>query len=155
MRVVVSVETSRSVEALWAWWTDFGQAGDEFDVTHGVGVGRRRILLADPDHVCFEERLPFPGGGGPRLFLEDVRILRDARRLEVTGKGRPHWEDTWTFEATLAGGARVTRTMRIHSAALDRMGKAAEWVVRRFVQADVEHHVRQFEREVAPRAPAA
>ena len=135
MRFEVACDVAAPVERVWAWWTDFGKAGDEMRVTHGLGASRRRILEAAPDRVVFEDR----------SLLGTVRRtvrLQPGHRFLETGEGAQAFECAWRFDATDAGGTRVTRSMRVRAARA--LGPFARLVAR----ADLRHHCREAERDL-------
>lgn len=145
MRFEVSAETDAPLEEVWRWWIDYGHVGDEHRVHHGLGMpGKRRVLEAEGSRVVLAESLPLPFVGGLELSRREVRIDHDEHRLhERTLEGAP-FEAIWRFESTAVNGTRVHREV----VAEHGPGKFAPAAVARpLVQRDLEHHVREFEKE--------
>ncbi|HWH07704.1 MAG TPA: SRPBCC family protein [Candidatus Thermoplasmatota archaeon] len=135
MMFEVACEVAAPLEGVWAWWTDFGSPGDELRVSHGLGASRRRVLEAAPGRVVFEDRTPLG------TVRRTVRLQPGHRFLE-TGEGAQSFESEWRFEATPAGGTRVTRSMRVRAAAALRpAARLVTWM-------DLRHHCREAERDL-------
>ncbi len=139
------------VDEAWAWWTDYGEAGDEQNVTHGLGTSRRRILEKTGTHIVLEEDLPLPFGAHVPLVRHEVDIEAGARTIREHGT-RPHeYDSRWYFEPGSTGNeTRITRVMEIPAPALDELGPLAEDVVRRFITKDLEHHVGEMMADSRP-----
>ena len=135
MRFVVACDVAAPVDRVWAWWTDFGKAGDEQRVTHGLGASRRRILEASPGRVVFEDASAL---GTVRRTV----TLQEGHRFLETGEGGQTFESEWRFEPTPEGGTRVTRSMRVRAARV--FGSFARLVT----AADLRHHCRQAEKDL-------
>ena len=139
MRYEVEAEVAAPVDAVWAWWTDFGEPGATFRMKHGAGSSTRRILSREGDTVVFSD-MSLLGD-----IRRTVRIDHAARALHETGAEGQTFESTWRFEAAGPGRTRVVRAMRVRAAAV--FGPFSRWVTRQ----DLRYHCREAERELAPR----
>lgn len=124
------------LDAAWAWWTDFGEAGERFPMSHGFGPMQRRILSREGRVWVMEERGPLGIGLQSRRRVSAL----DAEHAIVEDFLKPAGlKSRWQFAAE-AGGTRVSRTLRV-SRRYEKMGR---WIAQR----DLEHHVRELERRV-------
>lgn len=135
MRFEASALVDAPVERVWAWWTDFGEAGASFRMSHGLGASTRRILEASAGVVVLEDKSLLG------TVRRTVRLL-DGRRLHEVGTGGQTFESEWRFEDAGGGRTRVTRTMRV------RGHKAFAPFARLVTNADLRHHCREAERDL-------
>lgn len=136
MRLAAEAEIAAPLDRVWAWWTDFGEAGASFRMRHGAGSSRRRILSNADGVVVLEDRSLLG------TLRRTVRILPD-HRLHEAAEGGQSFESEWSFRDAGGGRTRVVRTMRIRAHPFFKPVSA--WIVRQ----DLRHHCREAERELA------
>lgn len=147
MRVVASVVAPAPPDAVFEWWTDYGEPGERARVHHGLGASTREVLRREGDRLVLRDRF-----AGAHLD-HDVRVRASERRVDenyVGGVGLPY-RSTWRFEP--ADGGRATRITREFHASVPGPGFLEELgapAVRRALEKDMEAHVREFVSERRP-----
>lgn len=125
---------------VFAWWTDYGEAGHVERVGHGLGWSRREVLRRREDEVVLRETLPVLR---VPLVEHRVRIERDRRRLHESSEDA--FDAYWTFEEH-PDGTRVRREVEV-APRLARFTTAK--LTRVLMQRDLDHHARECERALA------
>lgn len=148
MRVTDSVIVRAPPQEVWAWWRDFGHAGDVARVSHGLAWSRRRVVERERDRVVWEEEVPLLPVRA-RLVRTTVTVTDEgARRLHETGEGLLRFEADWAF-APHERGTRVVRTVEVAPGWTRLVPRVlARWVM----GVDLRHHARACERDLR-RAP--
>lgn len=146
MRVTDSVVVDAPLESVWAWWSDFGRPGESFRVTHGLlGVSRRRVVETGPDFVVFDEEVPFLPA---RLRLVRRRVTMEpgeTPRLREQTEGAAAFDADWAFREH-ARGTLIVRSVDVGSLWTKLVPRGlARWLV----GADLRHHARRCERDLA------
>lgn len=127
------------LDAAWTWWTDFGDAGERFPMSHGFGPMQRRILSREGKTWVMEERGPLGIGLQSRRKVTVEDSTRSIVEEFLVPRGmRSRWWMTPDED-----GVRISRTLRVSS----RYAKVSRWVAQR----DLAFHVREMERALAPR----
>lgn len=139
MPIVVSVETHVPPDAAWAWWTDYGPVGSETLVDHGIAKTWRTIREREGDRIVMVERLAIPGR--PKALRRTVEVDDAHRRLVETS---PSFRATWTFEPTVDGGTRITRSLELTGVGRFSPPPLSRWAMAR----DLRTHVQAMEEEI-------
>lgn len=134
VRFEVSAQIDAPVDAVWAWWTDFGETGVPFRMKHGLGSSTRTIVARTGDTITFYDKSII---GNVR---RDVRVNHAERMLHEIGSEGQQFESTWRFEAMAPAQTRVTRTMRVR--AHPTLAAISQWITRK----DLEFHCRDASR---------
>lgn len=151
MRIETETVAHAPVGDVWRWWTDYGPAGTQTDVSHGGVKSRRRIVENSGTRVVLEEAMPLPGGKDVRLLRHEVDIREGERRLLERAEAPLPMEAEWTFEPT-ADGARtvIRRVTHVRSRVADALTPVSETAMRKLIERDIASHVREFEAERGP-----
>lgn len=141
MRFEVTVPVAASADALWRWWTDYGNAGDSYRVVHGGVASTRRVRERSAARVVLED------GYGPFGMRREILVDESARVLRERPLAGPwDWDSTWRFERLGATSSRVSRVVEVRGAS-GRLASVAGSSIERLARRDVEGHVKDFERE--------
>lgn len=141
IRIEVSAVVRAPVERVWAWWTDFGSAGDETKVWHGATSSRRRIVAAGPEGATFTDT------SMGSTVRREVR-LTGPRSFHESARGGARFEADWTFERVGESRTRIVRALDVRSKPANALGPLGRWAVRRVTQMDLDAHVREAERDL-------
>lgn len=136
VRFEVTHEIAAPVDAVWAWWTDFGEVGQSFRVKHGAGSSTRTIVGREGDTITFYDKSIL---GNVR---RSVTINHVERMLHEVGTEGQTFESTWRFEAMGPRTTRVARTMRARASPIFR--GFSRWLTKQ----DLAYHCREAEREL-------
>lgn len=141
MQLEIVVPVAAPVDALWRWWTDYGNAGDSYRVVHGGVASTRKVIERDAARVVLEDGYAALG------MKREIRVNDAGRFLEERPLDGPwDWDSTWRFERLGEASSRVARRVEVRGAS-GRIAGLASGILERFVRRDVEGHVRDFERE--------
>lgn len=142
MRFTVAGETRADLETTWRWWTDYGEAGAEETLDHGMGKSLRRVVERSGDRYVLEERLPLPGGRSAALGRHVVDVRPAERVVVERADGPVPVETRWTFRSTPTGGTRVEREMRFEGPA----GRLIpSWPSKALAERDLRTHLRELD----------
>lgn len=142
--VEVSGLVRAPLEAVWAWWTDFGQPGDSDVVDHGAAKSRRFVTSRDGQWLTLEERTTWGAGRGILTVRHRVRVVPDRHEIDEEVLFPARSASTWRFTPD-AGGTRITRVMP-RTFALEKL--VPTFLQRDTAQKDLDAHVRQANREI-------
>lgn len=149
MRFEVTAEVDAPVEQVWTWWTDYGTVGQEEMLAHGFGAkGRRRVVEAGPRRVVLDESMPLPFVGGVQLVRHEVLLDPDAKTFREVAIEGPPFESRWAFETTATGRTRIRREVVMENGPGKLLPPA---LAKPFAQRDLDHHVKEFQREQGKR----
>lgn len=141
IHVEVELIVRRPLDAVWAWWTDFGNVGDESRVSHGFTSSRRRVERLDANGVAFTD-----ASMGSTIRREVV--FGALHEFHESARGGARFESDWKFEAVGASRTRITRKMDVKAKALEPFGALAVWGTRRVVLHDLRAHARACENDL-------
>src|SRR5688500_1755851 len=141
IRVEVSIVVRAPLERVWAWWTDYGNAGDESKVWHGVTTSRRRVLAAGPEGCTFTDT------SLGSTVRRDVRIT-GPHAFHESARGGARFESDWRFERAGEGRTRIVRALDVRSKPASALGPLGRWSVRRMAEVDLRAHAKEAERDL-------
>lgn len=134
MRFEVSTYVRGTPEEVYAWWTDYGPAGHQETVGHGLGMTRRTVVSRQGDVIELKEAVLGVPVLKHRVELHPARLaFRETADM---------YESWWSFERS-GEGTRVRREVEVKH----RVGKLAPggltaWANKR----DLDHHAKEYER---------
>lgn len=142
MYVEVEAIVRQPLERVWAWWSDFGNVGDEFRISHGFSSSQRKVLRVSAEGASFTDT----------TFGSTIRrevVFTGPHQFHESARGGARFESDWSFEAVGAARTRVKRTLDIKSKALEPLGKLGSWGTRQVASHDLRAHARACEMDLA------
>jgi len=129
---------------VWAWWTDFGDAGQVAHIAHGLGWSRRRVIESGPRRIVFDEEVPWLPQR-TRVVRRTAEIDAGNRVLLESGRGWLWFDARWAFREE-HGGTRVVRSVEVRHS---KWRLVPAWIAKQIVRVDLEHHGRECAADLA------
>lgn len=129
MRYEVQVRIEAPPEAVWRWWTDYGEPGHSEIVRHGLGRTRRLVLGREGDTIHLRESV-----FGLPVLRHSVTLHPERLAFREEARAFTAW---WRFEPR--GGGTVVRRE------IETRGWAPRRLVAWIAQRDLDHHAKEAE----------